>query len=153
MRQSGGHAKVYSEPGQGTSVKLYLPRFYGGGEAAPVAQGEATPSLPMGSRRDVVLVVEDEDALRLISVEALRELGYTVRHAESGAAALRGRPELKVLYTTGFTRNAVVHNGVLDPDTNFLPKPFTLERLAAKVREVLGHAPSNLDARTHRSRS
>jgi signal transduction histidine kinase len=171
VRQSGGHVKVYSEPGQGTSVKIYLPRFYGAGEPGSVTVPE-NPALPTGSRREVVLVVEDEEALRLVSVEALRELGYTVRHAESGAAALRvldaqpgiallftdvvmpdmngrrlaeeamrRRPGLKVLYTTGFTRNAVVHNGVLDAGTNFLPKPFTLEQLAGKVRETLGGPP------------
>ena len=172
VRQSSGHVKVYSEPGQGTSVKVYLPRFYGEGELGSAAAPEG-PALPTGSRREIVLVVEDEEALRLVSVEALRELGYTVRHAESGAAALRvldaqpgvallftdvvmpdmngrrlaeealrRRPSLKVLYTTGFTRNAVVHNGVLDAGTNFLPKPFTLEQLAGKVREVLRAAPS-----------
>ena len=173
VRQSGGHAKVYSEPGHGTSVKLYLPRFYGRDEVdRSYAEAQTSAALPTGSRREIVLVVEDEKALRLLSVEALRELDYTVRHAESGAAALRvldaqpdvallftdivmpdmngrrlaeealrRRPELKVLYTTGFTRNAVVHNGVLDPGTNFLPKPFTLEQLAAKVREVLDHPP------------
>ena len=169
VRQSNGHAKVYSEPGQGTSVKLYLPRFYGEDEVGGAfSEAGSSVVLPTGSRREIVLVVEDEETLRLLSVEALRELGYTVRHAESGAAALRvldaqpgvallftdivmpdmngrrladeavrRRPELKVLFTTGFTRNAVVHNGVLDPGTNFLPKPFTLEQLAGKVREVL----------------
>jgi CheY-like chemotaxis protein len=178
VRQSKGHARIYSEPGQGTSVKLYLPRFYGEGEAAGSPQDvRRTAVLPLGCRREIVLVVEDEEALRLLSVEALRELGYSVRHAESGAAALRildsepdiallftdivmpdmnGRrlaeeairrlPELKVLYTTGFTRNAVVHNGVLDPGTHFLPKPFTLQQLASKVRGVLDHLPESLDA-------
>ena len=178
VRQSGGHAKVYSEAGQGTSVKIYLPRFYGEGEMdTATADAEADVILPTGSRREIVLVVEDEDALRLLSVEALRDLGYTVRHAESGAAALRAldaqpgitllftdivmpdmngrrlaeeavrrRPELKVLYTTGFTRNAVVHNGVLDPGTNFLPKPFTLEQLASKVRTVLGTVSPEAEA-------
>ena len=173
VRQSAGHVKVYSEPGQGTSVKLYLPRFYGEGEiSGSSVDAEARLIVPTGSRREIVLVVEDEEALRLLSVESLRELGYSVHHAESGAAALRvldaqpdvallftdivmpdmngrrlveealrRRPELTVLYTTGFTRNAVVHNGVLDPGTNFLPKPFTLEQLAAKVREALDHPP------------
>ncbi|WP_244478968.1 ATP-binding protein [Methylobacterium sp. Leaf106] len=178
VRQSKGHARIYSEPGQGTSVKLYLPRFYGEGEAAGSPRDvHLLAAPPLGDRREIVLVVEDEEALRLLSVEALRELGYSVRHAESSAAALlvldaqpdiallftdivmpdmngrrlaeeaiRRRPELKVLYTTGFTRNAVVHNGVLDPGTHFLPKPFTLQQLASKVRDVLDHAPEPLDA-------
>ncbi|TXN79407.1 response regulator [Methylobacterium sp. WL8] len=176
VRQSNGHARIYSEPGQGTSVKLYLPRFYGEGEAA-VSPRDAQVVTPTGNRREIVLVVEDEEALRLLSVEALRELGYSVRHAESGTAALRildaqpdvallftdivmpdmngrqlaeeamrRRPELRVLYTTGFTRNAVVHNGVLDPGTHFLPKPFTLEQLASKVRGVLDRAPGTVEA-------
>jgi CheY-like chemotaxis protein len=178
VRQSNGHARIYSEPGQGTSVKLYLPRFYGEGEAAVAPRDAQTVAAPaMGDRREIVLVVEDEEALRLLSVEALRELGYSVRHAESGAAALRvldaqpdvalmftdivmpemngrrlaeeairRRPGLKVLYTTGFTRNAVVHNGVLDPGTHFLPKPFTLQQLASKVRNVLDHTPEKIEA-------
>ena len=178
VRQSKGHARIYSEPGQGTSVKLYLPRFYGEGEVAGSPRDvRLTAVLPLGCRREIVLVVEDEEALRLLSVETLRELGYSVRHAKSGVAALRildaqpdiallftdivmpdmngrrlaeeairRRPELKVLYTTGFTRNAVVHNGVLDPGTHFLPKPFTLQQLANKVRSVLDHASEPLDA-------
>ncbi|WP_244480009.1 ATP-binding protein [Methylobacterium sp. Leaf94] len=176
VRQSNGHARIYSELGQGTSVKLYLPRFYGEGEAAMSPRDDQiAPAL--GNQREIVLVVEDEEALRLLSVEALRELGYSVRHAESATAALRvldaqpdiallftdivmpdmngrrlaeeavrRRPELKVLYTTGFTRNAVVHNGVLDPGTHFLPKPFTLQQLASKVRSVLDHEPGMVDA-------
>jgi signal transduction histidine kinase/ActR/RegA family two-component response regulator len=168
VKQSGGHVKIYSEPGQGTTVKIYLPRFFG---EAEVHAPRPAPALPAGDVREVVLVVEDEERVRQISVDILRELGYTVIHADGAAAALRQldahpqitllftdivmpdmngrkladeatrrRPDLKVLFTTGFTRNAVVHNGVLDPGVNFLPKPFTLEQLAAKVREVLGPA-------------
>ncbi len=165
VKQSGGHVKIYSEPGQGTTVKIYLPRFIGVAEA-PVQT--AIRTLPSGHANEVVLVVEDEERVRQVSVEALRELGYTVIHADSAVAALREldrhpavtllftdivmpdvngraladeavkrRPGLKVLFTTGFTRNAVVHNGVLDAGVNFLPKPFTLQQLAEKVREVL----------------
>ena len=112
--------------------------------------------------------MEDDDRVRLLTVEALRELGYVVVHAANAEDALRklethpdvrllftdivmpnmngrkladqalqARPELKLLFTTGFTRNAVVHNGVLDHGVNFLAKPFTIDQLAAKVREVL----------------
>lgn len=121
-----------------------------------------------GKPSEIILVVEDEERVRNNSVEALRELGYTVLHAASGIEAvamieagqdvtllftdivmpgMTGRqladraiellPRLKVVYTTGYTRNAVVHNGVLDPGTNFLPKPFGIDQLAAKLAEVL----------------
>jgi len=113
-------------------------------------------------------VVEDEESVRTLTADSLRELGYQVIEAGGAAAALREldanprvallftdivmpdmngrkladealkrRPDLRVIYTTGFTRNAVVHNGVLDPGVNFLPKPFTLQQLSEKVREVL----------------
>lgn len=166
VRQSGGHVKIYSEPGHGTCVKIYLPRHYG--DALPYQRrSEAKPG-QVARPGEVVLVVEDEERVRRFSVEALRELGYTVVEAASGLEALSlieagcrpslmftdvvmpemtGRqladkaqallPGLKVLYTTGYTRNAVVHNGVLDPGTHFLQKPFGLDALAAKVRETL----------------
>jgi CheY-like chemotaxis protein len=164
-KQSGGHVRIYSEVGHGTSVKLYLPRHFGSAEEAATAHEELpTPT----GLVETVLVVEDESHVRQMSVEALRELGYVVHAAGSGDEALRlfdtlgnvdilftdivmrgitGRqladalrqkvPTLKVLYTTGYTRNAVVHNGVLDPGVAFLPKPFSIADLAAKLRAVL----------------
>jgi CheY-like chemotaxis protein len=128
--------------------------------------------LPRGEGEEVILVVEDEPAVREFSVEALSELGYRVLEADSAAAALKlledhaeitllftdvvmpevnGRkladeacrrwPHLKVLFTTGYSRNAVVHNGVLDPGVHLIGKPFTLEELATRVREVLDAPP------------
>lgn len=166
VRQSGGQVKLYSEMGVGTTVKIYLPRHFGPEEESTVAQVDA--STLTGTTAEIVLVVEDEERVRNYSVEALRELGYTVLTAPTPAAALQIlesgaivsllftdvvmpgmngkqladraatlRPDLKVLFTTGYTRNAVVHNGVLDAGTAFLPKPFTVDQLAAKVRQVL----------------
>lgn len=172
VKQSGGHVKIYSEAGQGTAVKIYLPRFIGAHIDPPAAVASPSPlSLPRGSSDEVVLVVEDEERVRHLSVSALRELGYSVVEADGAEAALRHidkmpgiallftdivmpevdgrklaeeallrRPGLKVLYTTGFTRNAVVHNGVLDPGVHLLQKPFTLEDLAHKVRDALAGA-------------
>ena len=168
VKQSGGHVKIYSEPGQGTTVKLYLPRHLG--EAGEAVGAELTdPAL--GDGHELVLVVEDEPAVRRFSAEALRELGYRVLEADGAAAALailgaradvallftdvvmpdmNGRlladravalhPALKVLFTTGYTRNAVVHNGVLDPGVELIGKPFTVDELAAKLRQVLDAA-------------
>jgi CheY-like chemotaxis protein len=165
VKQSGGHLKIYSEPGQGTAVKVYLPRS--GGYSAHEEPPELATQ-PRSGGFEVVLVVEDDDDVRRVTVEALRELGYTVLHAMHGPEALQilalqpkvdllftdivmpglsgravaeeaqaARPDLKVLYTTGYTRNAVVHNGVLDPGIAFLQKPFTIEQLALKVRQVI----------------
>jgi len=167
VKQSQGHVKIYSEVGSGTTVKLYLPRFRGPEEPAIALKPDRT--LQIGRPEEVVLVVEDEAQVRHLSVEALRELGYTVLQAPNAVTALRvldeqagvtllftdivmpdmnGRkladealrrkPGLKVLYTTGYTNNAIIHNGVLDPGVHLITKPFTLEQLAAKVREVLG---------------
>jgi CheY-like chemotaxis protein len=153
-------------PGHGTTVKVYLPRLIGSEHDG--ADEEVSAELPTGESQEVVLVVEDEPAVRQFSVDALGELGYHVVEADGAGAALRlldahpeitllftdvvmpdingrkladearqRRPDLKVLFTTGYTRNAVVHNGVLDPGVELIGKPFTIEELAAKVREVL----------------
>jgi CheY-like chemotaxis protein len=166
VRQSGGHVKIYSEVGQGTAVKIYLPRYFGAAEVAAASQ--AAVDLPRGRPGELILVVEDEDQVRRMSVDALQELGYEVIEAGGGEEALGHvrarddirllftdvvmpdingrqladkaralRPELPVLYTTGYTRNAVVHNGVVDSDVFFIPKPFTIEQLARKLRAVL----------------
>jgi PAS domain S-box-containing protein len=166
VKQTGGHVKIYSEIGHGTTVKVYLPRYLGTGEGAQ--DDPQGGDLPLGETQEVVLVVEDEPAVRQFSVDALGELGYRVLEADGAAAALRQLeahpeislmftdvvmpevngarlaeearrrwPALKVLFTTGYTRNAVVHNGVLDAGVQLIGKPFTLEELAAKVREVL----------------
>jgi len=166
VRQSGGHVKIYSEPGEGATVKIYLPRHHGASEdVAPVKDGEPFPRAKPG---ETILVVEDEAAVRALTAEGLRDLGYTVLAAENGAEALsllernpgitllftdivmpnmngrqlsdealKRKPGLKVLYTTGYTRNAVVHNGTLDPGVRLIGKPFTLEQLALTVRDVL----------------
>lgn len=166
IRQSNGHVKIYSEAGHGTTIKIYLPRWWG--EAPPPPPRAMASPLAGGRPGEVVLVVEDEDRVRTFTSEALRELGYTVLQAATGTEALSLldsgqavtllltdivmpgmtgreladralalRPGLKVVYMTGYTRNAVVHNGVLDPGTNFLPKPFSVDQLASKLRDVL----------------
>ena len=166
VRQSDGHVKIYSEEAQGTTVKIYLKRHRGDAKQAPPRQA-AAGELPLGSSDEVILVVEDDDLVRQMTVAALRELGYTVHQAGGGSDAVRllgelpeigllftdivmpgmtGReladtalaqfPKLKVVYATGYTRNAVVHNGTLDADVAFLSKPFAVADLAAKIRAV-----------------
>jgi signal transduction histidine kinase len=165
IKQSRGHIKVYSEPGAGTSVKIYLPRLIGETEKL---ERPLPPAAQKGDAGEVVLVVEDDQLMRQMSVDALTDLGYGVIDSESAVEALRildgrpdvkllftdvvmpemngkkladealrRRPDLKILFTTGYTPNAVVHGGVLDPGVNLLGKPFTLEQLAAKVRATL----------------
>ena len=170
VRQSAGHVKVYSEPGEGTTVKVYLPRAVGAvaGVARP-ARGDPPADLPEGTA--TVLVVEDEPAVREISTEILRDLGYRVLEAADGEeglrvfgahaaevdllltdvvlpGSLRGRelaervtavrPEVRVLYMSGYTENSIVHHGRLDDGVHLLGKPFKREQLARKVAEVLG---------------
>ena len=165
VRQSGGQVRIYSEVGHGTTFKIYLPRFWG---AETPARLKAAAQPRGGEAHEVILVVEDEQRVRNYSVEALRELGYSVVHAANGAQALEIirsgqaidllftdivmpemtgrqladqaialRPGLKLIYTTGYTRNAVVHGGVIDPGVNFLAKPFGIRQLGGLVRAVL----------------
>ena len=174
VRQSGGHVKIYSEPGNGTTVKIYLPKLVG--HATESADEALSRPLLLGEQGEIVLVVDDEAAVRQVSVEALRELGYTVLEADCGEKALllleahpdvamlftdivmpdmNGRkladaarvklPALKVLFTTGYTRNAVVHNGTLDEDVHLIGKPFTVDELAAKMRRVLEDRPDAIE--------
>jgi signal transduction histidine kinase len=166
LKQSGGHAAIYSEVGVGTTVKLYLPRTHLA--ESEIISAPADEKELRGDADTFVLVVEDDERVRLLSVASLRELGYTVLHAHSGESALevlaahpstallftdvvmpgmsgkeladRARakyPALKVLYTTGYTQNAIVHNGVLDADARLLLKPYSLNDLARRVRAVL----------------
>jgi PAS domain S-box-containing protein len=163
VKQSGGNVWVYSEPGDGTTFKVYLPRVEDAEEGAELA-----PSRP-GGGTETVLLVEDEDELRTLAREILEGYGYTVFEAGQPTDALLVgdrhtgpidllvtdvvlpemsgrrlaerlrplRPEMKVLYTSGYTDNAIVHHGRLDPGTPFIQKPFTPDGLARKVREVL----------------
>ncbi|MBR0789910.1 PAS domain S-box protein [Bradyrhizobium manausense] len=169
VKQSGGHVKIYSEIGQGTTVKLYLPRLavVGGGK-------EETDGLPNpeAAQEETILVLEDDDDVRSYSVDSLRELGYRVLEAHDGPSALRLlerqprvdllftdvvlpggltgaqvaaqatalRPTLKVLFTTGYARNAIIHHGRLDKGVQLIVKPFSFNELAAKVRDVLDAA-------------
>lgn len=166
-KQSGGHVKIYSEEGRGTTVKIYLPRLLSGELEAD--QAAAALVLETSSRQETILAVEDDDDVRAYTVECLRELGYRVLEAHDGPTALRlierqneridllftdvvmpnmsGRelsealralqPDLKVLYTSGYTRNAIVHGGRLDEGVEMIAKPFTYQALGAKVRDVL----------------
>jgi signal transduction histidine kinase len=166
VKQSGGHVKIYSEVGRGTTVKIYLPRMTGAGDEVEVV-GQL--SLPKGTHEETVLVIEDDDDVRTYSVETLRELGYRVIEAHDGPSGLRLlerqsridllftdvvlpggmtgaqvaaqahelRPELKVLFTTGYSRDAIVHRGRLDRGAQLITKPFSYAELAAKVRDVL----------------
>ncbi|MBY8823509.1 ATP-binding protein [Sphingomonas colocasiae] len=169
VKQSGGHIKIYSEPGHGTTVRIYLPRYLG---IIEPEHEQAGAEAPEGSPDETVLVCEDDDDVRAYTVEVLRELGYRVLEAHDGASALRLlerqegkvdllftdvvlpggmtgavvaaeavkiRPGLKVLFTTGYARNAIVHHGRLDPGVELITKPFSLTDLAARIRDMLDH--------------
>jgi two-component system cell cycle sensor histidine kinase/response regulator CckA len=170
VKQSEGFVWVYSEPGLGSTFKIYLPRV-GAGRASPV-NGERAIGAQGGS--ETIMVVEDEDMVRSLASRGLREQGYTVIEARHGADALRQlelqptavdlvisdvvmpemggrelgrrlaalRPSMPVLYTSGYTGEDVIERGLLDPDAPFQQKPFTPEDLARKVREMLDAARS-----------
>jgi signal transduction histidine kinase len=170
VRQSSGNVKIYSEAGEGTTVKVYLPRYTGADEADQVRDAARDCGDIRGA--ESILVVEDDDALRGYTVEVLSELGYRVFEAANGAAALdilaresgiallftdvvipggmngrqvadaavKSRPALKVLFTTGYTRNAIVHHGRLDAGVELIGKPYSPSELGAKIRAVLNKA-------------
>jgi PAS domain S-box-containing protein len=166
VKQSGGHVKIYSEVGQGTSIRMYFPRYYG--DARPT-ESDTEEALPEGEKIETILVVEDDADLRAYVSDLLRDLNYRVFVASSAQAALtilmqdapkvdllltdvvmpgiNGRElgrraqqirlGIKILYMTGYSRNAVVHQGRLDEGVELLEKPISQAKLALRVRELL----------------
>jgi PAS domain S-box-containing protein len=165
IKQSGGDIWVYSEPGCGTTFKLYFPRVQE--RPSDPDPSETLPTKVRGS--ETILVVEDEKAVRDLTVKMLQQMGYCVLTAASGAEAIEisqshpgeiallltdvvmpnmsgrqladvlgpTRPDMKVLFLSGYTENTVVHHGVLESGVEFLPKPFSREALSRKLRDVL----------------
>lgn len=168
IKQSRGHIKIYSEVGEGTTVKLYLPRD----SSAAVAAAVPTEQAVTYSGSETILVVEDDKDVRVLAAENLRNFGYRVVEAANGPdamtllrqddsidllftdvilpggmtgrniadEALKFRPNLKVLYASGYTENAIIHHGRLDPGVNLLTKPYRRAELGRILREVLGKA-------------
>jgi CheY-like chemotaxis protein len=170
VKQSGGHLRIYSEPGEGTTVKIYLPRcFASGPELTP---SNASPRLEEGSG-ETILVVEDDAEVRAYVVEALSGVGYNVLEACDAEAALtilyadtkiqlmlsdvvmpgmngraladtarQSHPGMKTLFMTGYSRNAIVHQGRLDPGVSLIQKPFSQASLASRIRAILDSQPA-----------
>jgi CheY-like chemotaxis protein len=169
VKQSGGSIFVYSEPGEGTTFKIYFPRRL----SRSIRVTRAPPSATHSAAVETILVVEDDEAVRGVARRILHGAGYTVLTASNGSDALRlceehseeihlvltdvvmplmggkvlaerlasVRPGVKVLYMSGFTNDTIVHHGVLDPDTYFIGKPLTQVELLQKVRDVLDESP------------
>ena len=174
VKQSGGHIRLYSEVGHGTTVKIYLPRLRESEdmEVMPETPVRSLRSEVRGRAGEVILLVEDNDGVRTYTRSTLEELGYQVLEARDARQALRlleedprvdllftdvvlpggmsgraladrimhDRPRLPVLFTTGYTRNAIIHHGRLDPNVNLLNKPYTQQDLARKIRELIDDA-------------
>ena len=166
VKQSGGHIKIYSEPGRGTTIRLYLPRIAAQQESEPVAHETAVTA---GHNGELILVVEDDPDVRKLVLGMVESLGYRTISAIDGPSALealervakidllftdvvlpRGmngaalakvaqerQKDLRVLYMSGYTRNAILHNGALDEGVQLITKPFRKADLAQKLREVL----------------
>ncbi len=174
VKQSGGHIRIYSEVGHGTTVKIYLPRLTQEAAVAAVPKAIDLALQPLARARvsETVLVVEDSEGVLDFACAALEDLGYRVLIAKDGPEAMRileceptidllftdvvmpkgmsgrqlaffalqMRPSLPVLFTTGYSRNAIVHQGRLDSDVHLLSKPYTQRELAQKIRAVLDEA-------------
>jgi CheY-like chemotaxis protein len=166
-KQSGGQARICSEPGHGTTVRLYLPRYRGSVQREPAAARVEAETLRPGT--STILVVDDEPVLRMLVCEVLREQGFSVLEASDGPEALdllgRGqavdllitdvglpgglngrqvadairtrRPGIKVLFITGYAENAALGGGMMEPNTQVLTKPFEMRALRAKVRGMV----------------
>jgi PAS domain S-box-containing protein len=166
VKQSNGNIWLYSEPGRGTTFRIYFPRTEE--EADTLRERQEAEFFPRGS--ETVLLVEDDELVRDLAIRLLGQQGYRILHAANGQEALQvakehlgetihllltdivmpqmggkelsdwlriSRPNIKVLFTSGYADNAIVHHGVLDRGTHFLQKPFSLKTLSRKVREVL----------------
>jgi signal transduction histidine kinase/DNA-binding response OmpR family regulator len=174
VKQSGGHIKIYSELGHGTTVKIYLPRAQQSEDMLADTVG-----VPVRGGDETILVVEDDEEVREIAVSLLADLGYRILKAKDAQSALsviesgaridllftdvvmpgplrspelarkaRERiPGIAVLFTSGYTENAIVHGGRLDPGVELLSKPYTREALARKIRHVLGNRAQQALAR------
>ncbi len=166
VKQSGGHISIYSEEGEGTTVKLYFPTFEG--EDVATAEMPKPETIPKGTGQ-CILVVEDDAGLRDLAIKAVLSLGYKVVSASDGAqalaildegapidllftdvvlprgmngvmlakAALERQPSLRILYTSGYTENAIVHNGVIDDGIELLNKPYRRDELARRLSRIL----------------
>jgi CheY-like chemotaxis protein len=175
VKQTGGHIKLYSEVGHGTTIKIYLPRSI----QAEVAVSEPVTG-PIEGGTETILVVEDDPEVRATVVELLTELGYRVLKASDGQSALAViqsgmpvdllftdvvmpgpvrspelarqakaiLPDLEVLFTSGYTENAIVHGGRLDPGVSLLSKPYRREDLARKLRHMLRNRQQRIASRT-----
>jgi CheY-like chemotaxis protein len=165
VKQSGGHVDLYSKPGQGTTAKICLPRYIP--METPLRMPARRASIPLGNNEMVLLVEDDDDVRSFVTSAVARlgyrvfeasdaTAALTILHkhpeivllfTDVGLPGVNGRqlgdearqrvPDLKVLYTTGYARNAIVHDGRLDPGVDLLVKPFTIEQLGLKLQEVL----------------
>jgi PAS domain S-box-containing protein len=166
-RQSGGHVRIYSEPGHGTAVRLYLPRHYG--DAAMPDEAPQRAGALRAHDGETVLVVDDEPSIRMLVAETLEDLGYNAIEAADGPSGLRvlqsdarvdllvtdvglpgsmngrqmadagrlKRPNLNVLFITGFAENAVLGSNHLEPGMHILTKPFAMETLASRIKQLI----------------